>query len=531
MRRHAVLTASLLAAPFRRLVPSKACIAPALCIVVSAFAWSSAPVLATDWRQPGSQRCAVEGNCGEGKGVEHEYTEPEAHEPSQAELAQQNAASRYRDLVHSLLDNSNLLNRAWLDLPVGTEAEFLDTANQLHALLLNQADAIRFRVAKLQEKLEHWKQIADTYPERLATQRGEIETIRLERDRLAAALKDEEQQLELTKRTSDQLEARASHYEEDAKRNKDAVLDWFAVLLPPGMAKAASPQAYGAALDWVPSVPERQPDPPAIEASSPAQPAPLNISHVGVVNVDSSPAPLTGTAQNAVAQLEADAGEFRAAMAGNSWDLPNKVDALEPVAAALVQESNEVTAEKDGLTSEVQTSAYQLKQTSWALLLAQDNLKAAQETFLYRAAEAWIWENAKTEAVQQLKDETRRLVAAKWIGVPYRDLTDEEMHAFVSAGKGNIFGIGDKVLSSGDGLYEVVTRINTLQAHGQDYMQEAVRLASLGSPQQIMDFVGGMYRDLGDDSEELAKSNLGAMEIPEPWKSIAAKHFIKETSE
>jgi hypothetical protein len=47
----------------------------------------------------------------------------------------------------------------------------------------------------------------------------------------------------------------------------------------------------------------------------------------------------------------------------------------------------------------------------------------------------------------------------------------------------------------------------------------------------MLDFVGGMYRDMGDDAEELAKSNLGTMDVPEPWKSIAAKHFIKDTTE
>lgn len=479
--------------------------------------------------EDGVRACPVGPDPGEG--IERDDPTPVDTPPDPRQVALQNAVSRYQTLIHSLSDSSSILDGSWLNSPVGTETEFFETANQLHNLLFNQADAIRFRVATLQERLERLNGIADTYPRLIAANRAEIATLRLEHDGLAVALKNAQQQLELTTRTSGQLEARASHFQEDAKKNKDAILGWISVLLPPDMAKAASPQAYGTALDWVPSVPERQPDPPTVEASIPQQPAQLNVSRLGVVNIGTTPAPLTGTAENAVAQLEADASELRTALAGNSSDLANNVDTLEPVVVALQQESKDVETEKDGITSEVKASTAQLKQAGGALNAAQDGLKAAQETFLYRASEAWIWENAKTEAVQQLKDETRRLVAAKWIGVAYRDLTDEDSQTLVSAGKRNILGLGDKVLSSGDELYEVVTRINTLQTHGQDYMQQAVRIASLGSPQRMIEFVGGMSDGLDDDSEELAKSNLGAMNIPEPWKSIAAKHFIKETAE
>jgi hypothetical protein len=40
-----------------------------------------------------------------------------------------------------------------------------------------------------------------------------------------------------------------------------------------------------------------------------------------------------------------------------------------------------------------------------------------------------------------------------------------------------------------------------------------------------------MYAELKDDSVELLKANFGALEIPEPWKSIAAKYFVKEAAD
>ena len=122
----------------------------------------------------------------------------------------------------------------------------------------------------------------------------------------------------------------------------------------------------------------------------------------------------------------------------------------------------------------------------------------------------------------------KRIVAAESTGVKYRDMTDVEMDAFFSAGKRNIFAFGEKALSSGSGLYSVLNRIQTLRTHGQGYAREAVWLASQGSPQEINAFVDGMFKELDDDCQQLVKVNLGAMNIPEPWKSISAEYFLKK---
>ena len=449
--------------------------------------------------------------------------------PNPRQVALQQAIPRYNALVISLADKSILDKQSWLNLPLATEADFFSAANQLHKLLVNQVDGNRFRVGKLRENLDTLNQRIATYPGLIESSRADIKAMRLERERQAEALKVAEQQLELAQRTSKQLEAHAARYAEDVKSSKGAILGAMAVLLPPALVAAASPPPYGSALDWTPAIPERRQE-QETEPASPIQVASAVASRFGV-RLDINPAPLTGTAEDAAAQLEADTNELSAAMAANTWDLANEVDARQPVAAQLDQELKDTTNERDGLAGDVKAAAGQLKQATWALLLAHDNLKANNESFVYQAAEAWIWENAKTEAIQQVKDETRRRVAAKWIGVPYRDLSDEEMRALFSAGKQNIFGLADKALSSGDGLYEVMNRIATLQSHGEGYAQEAVRLASLGSPREIMEFVDGMFAEMDDDSEQLVKANLGAMDIPEPWKSISAKYFVRKTAE
>ena len=447
------------------------------------------------------------------------------------EIALQNAVPRYNALVHSLADRFNVLNeRSWLDLPLGTEAEFFNAANQLHRLLVNTADANRFRVGKLREELADLKDVKDTYPGLIANIRADIETARAERGRLTNALNAEKQQLERAQKATKTLETRAQSYQQAAKLNKSTVLSWFAILLPPGMVETGSPKPYEGALDWAPSVQERQRAAQMQTRPQLIEPARVRASSFGV-RLEINPRPLTGTAETAVAQLEADAVALAAASAANNWDLANEVSALRPVSAQLQQKRGDAYGERATLQGEVANIADQLKVTTAAHLQARDNLQAAKSAFLYRAAEAWIWQNAKSEAIGQVKTEAKRLVAAKWFGVSYRDLADEEMHSLFSAGKRNIFDLGEKALSAGDPLYQVLNRIKVLQTHGQGYMQEAVRLASVGSPRDIKAFVDGMFNELGDDTEKLVDANLDAMNIPEPFKSVSTKYFVKTVSE
>lgn len=484
----------------------------------------------------GTRACPVGPDPGGGRdGGEREYVEPEADEtpldPRPAALQQ--AIPRYVGVVSAMYEKFNTLDKQlWLGLPLNTEADFFNAANQLHKVLVNQAGRNRLEVDQFREALEKLNYKSTVYPRLIAKNRADIEKLRLERDGQAAALTAGQQQLELAQRTSKQLQARALIYAEEAKESRTAILDHMGVLLPPGMGKEASVSAYGAAPAWSPSVPERGADAPPIEVAQAVQAVAAAVpSHVGIVYIDATPAPLSGAPTEAAAQLEADAAEVSSAIAANSSDLRGQVEALRPVSAQLDLELQDTSRERDGLDGEIKLAAGQLRQVNRELLVARDELMAASETFLYQAAEGWIWENAKTEAVQQVKDAARRLAAAKWIGVAYRDVGEEEMRALVGAGKQNIFGLADKALSSGDGLYEVVKRIETLQTHGEGYMQEAARLAARGTPQQIAEFAGRVFGELGDDSEELVKANFGAMEIPEPWKSISAKYFVRAAAE
>jgi hypothetical protein len=451
--------------------------------------------------------------------------DPPAPDPGQ--IALQSAVAGYKTLVSQLppgvLDPSD-----WVRLPLGTEPEFLSTANRLHEVLVDKAQGNRSRVIRLTGELEAMNHKMATYPGLIEANRAEIARLEAERDGAAAALKEDLEHLDLVERASQRLEARASRYQQDANAAKQSIMGWFAVMLPPSVAKSVVPQPYGP-LDWVASVEERHRDsakqPPSII------PAAAVGSPFSGFEKPADPVQLTGTPESVLAQLKADAAELTSAMKENTWELSANVEALRPASEKLEQDLKETATAKDNVQREAQSLDDQRQAAAWKLLIANDNLKAAEETFVYRAAEAWIWENAKTEATQRVKDEVRRLVAAKWIGPAFHDVTDEEMRTFFSAGKHNIFGLADKVLSSGDGLYEVVQSIQTLQTRGEGYMQEAVRVASLGTPQQIAEFTDAMFTELGDDGKELVKANFGALDVPEPYKSLAAKYFIKQTAD
>ena len=443
------------------------------------------------------------------------------------QIAVQNAIPRYNALVHSLADRYYLLDKqSWLNVPLGTEAEFFNSANQMHKFLVNEADANRFREGQLREELAGLEEVIETYPGLIANLRTDSETMRLERNRLAVALEAAKQQLGLTQRAAKQLETRAYRYEEDVKRDKATVLSWLTVLLPTGMVETVSPNPYESIFEpLVGSVPVHQGAPEAAEAPKPVEAIALRPSRFGV-RIEINPEPLAGTAENAVAQLEADAAAFRTARHDQN-SLRDYVSTVRPIAAQLQQERSNALDQRGRLEGEIRTFGGQLKVTTWALLLARDALESAKETFLYRAADAWIWQNAKTEAIRQVKNEVRRLVAARSTGVSYRDITDGEMHAFINAGKQNIFSLGERALSSGDRLYQVLNRFQTLRTHTLGYVEESFRVASQGSPREMIEFVGGMSEGIDNDAEQLVKANLGAIRIPEPWKSIYAKYFLK----
>lgn len=446
-----------------------------------------------------------------------------APDPRQVALA--NAIPRYDALVRSLADRYNLLDKqSWLALPHGTESDFFSTANQMHKFLVNEADANRYREGQLREQLAAMKDIIETYPGLIANLRADSETMRLERDHLASTLETAKQKLELTQRAATQLEARAYRYEEDVKRDKSTVLSWFAVLLPPSMVKKVSPVPYESIPQpLIGSVPVRQ---QIVKEPEPVLPAVLNPT-LGGLRIEINPTPLTGTAEDAVAQLEADADAFRAASSAQSAVFDD-VKYNEDKSAQLQQERSTVEEDWESLRDEIKTFGDQLEAANWALLLAGDNLQSAKETFAYRAADAWIWGRAKTEAIRQAKSEVRRLVVSRSKGVSYRDVTDAEMRTFFSAGKRNIFGLADKSLSSGDKLYKALNRFQILRTHALGYVQEAFRVAAQGSPKEMTEFANGRYKGIDDDCEELVKANLGAINVPDPWKSVYAKYILKK---
>lgn len=444
------------------------------------------------------------------------------------QMALHNAIPRYEALVRSLADNNLLDKQSWLALSHGTEAEFFDAANHLHKILVNRADAHRFAKKQLRDELADLNEIIETYPNRIASFRTDNETMRSERKGLGPALEAAKQQLELTQRATKQLETRSYHYANDAKRDQAAVLKWFAVLLPPGMVKKVSPQPYTSAVDWVPSVPERK----RIREA----PEPLEIAKLTTLRyckfcgrLPINPTPLSGTAEDAVAQLEADANVLRTAIGTNSRDLVNQVGRSRLIAAELKQEQEDVIEERETLRHDIKTVGTQLREiTTWTLLQARDELQAAQENFLYRAADALIWKRAKSEAVGYVKKQTRRLVAAKSMGVKYRDMTDVEMETFFSAGKRNIFGLAEKTSSSLERFSPVLNRFQTLRTQAQGYVEEAFLVASHGSPREMMEFVGRMDEGMDEACKQLVKANLGALRIPEPWQTIATKYFLKK---
>jgi hypothetical protein len=446
--------------------------------------------------------------------------------PDAGQVALENAVSRYNAVVSSLSDQYNILDKqGWRNLPHGTEAQFLDTANQLHKFLVNYVDKIETRVAGLKRDLAVFDEINRTYPGLIANLNTESERLRSERDRVANSLKETSQQLEITNRAARQLGERANLYQISAEKDRKSVLMWFDVLLPPNAAKNARPGPYQSAIEWAPSIMERQ---------RPVEAAPLAVAITPAKPMlprrDIDPARLEGSPEEAAAQLETDAARVRSSSAGNTWDLANAADRARTIAERLQQDRISAIETQVGVESDVFMNKRVLKElTIWSLPKAQDELQAAQQSFLYRAADAWIWKNARSEAIRQLKVEMKRLAVSSTTGVRYRDVTNLKIQEFFDAGKRNIFGFTDKAITIGGGMKKVTDRIRTLQTHSQGFIFEAARLGSSGTPAEINEFQSEMSQGIDGDCEELVKANLSAIKIPDPWNSIVSKYFIKRS--
>lgn len=447
--------------------------------------------------------------------------------PDPRVIALQNAIPRYEALVRLISDDNILDKQAWLSLPHRSEDEFFAAANNLHQVLLDIADANRYSAAVLQEELTSLNQVIATYPERIDKLRADLPSKTSERDAINESLQKTELLLEIHHRAANQLNARAAAYRQDVQRDWQEVQDWLTVLLPPSLVAQVSPKPYESIVEpMVGTLPERTRE---AEPIALPQPIALHPSH-NAFRLPVQPAPLSGTAEDAVAQLEADRAALMNAQSNNGgWVLRNEVGTKRPLAASLMREEDEVRQQVDALAAEIKETAARKKDAVWNLVLAQDAVQAAGESLLYRGAEAWIWENGKTEITNRLKQAVRQRVTAGATAVPYRDLTELEVQDFIAAGKHNVFELGDKILSSGDGLSEVLDEIETLRTRGQGYAEEATRLAAQGSPQEIERFVGGMFQGLDEDAAALVKANLGAMDVPEPWRSISAKYFVSST--
>ncbi|MBP6004559.1 MAG: hypothetical protein KA746_14085 [Pyrinomonadaceae bacterium] len=444
--------------------------------------------------------------------------------PDPRQIALQNAISRYRAVVVALSDKYNLLDKqGWLNLPHNTESQFLDAANQLHKLLVNDAARNRYRVEELRSSLALSETIIRTYPARTAGYIADITRRESEREKLVEELKAAEKQLELTERAARQLAERTAAYDSDSKRDRQAIIMLLSVLLPPKTARKAIPGPYESALEWGPSIPEPYQEPWTPQPVTPIPVRPeIPKSPPGEIN----PPRLNAAPEDVAAQLEADSDEVRSARSSNTWDLANAEGKERATAGKIAQEMYKAAGIKSELDAEVTSGSQRLRiLVKSSIPRAQDELTAAKQSFLYHAADAWIWKNARSEAVRQIKSEVKRLAVAPTMGAKYTDISEIKVREFYDAGKRNIFGLTEKSMSSVGGIYKVVDRIHTLQTQGQRFMLEAARLGALGSPREINLFVSEMDRGVDSDCQALVKANLSAMKIPEPWNSIVSKYF------
>lgn len=451
---------------------------------------------------------------------------PGQSRPDPRQIALEIAATRYEAVVRNVAGRFNFLDRdSWLKLPHSTEGDFYNAVNQLHKLLLNEAGANRFRAEQLRKELAYLENSIKSLPGMIEDLNAEIANLRSKNTLLTGELSLVQKKVELTRTATKQLDKLTALYQAEAASNRKATIAAFEVLLPQEIAKTAKPGPYQSTLEWTPSVPERKriPQYPSMTA------AVVRAERPGPVFVEIRPALLSGDPANAAEVLESDVEAVISAVNSNNWELSTKVnaarDAVEPLARTRNNLLNARTSLKDGIES---ANARIMEIETVDRLIASDELKASEQMFLYRTANALIWKSAKSWALKAVKADVKRLIAARSLNTRYRDLSEDQILEFWQAGKQNIFGLSTKAISAQGKIQPILNAIRTLQTEGEGYMLDAARLAALGTPREIESFSIRLNDGLDRDAQELVKADLGALSIPEPWKTIASKYFLRQ---
>jgi hypothetical protein len=436
--------------------------------------------------------------------------------------------------VIEAMSNGPFLDRnSWMASLPSTPEQFMSDADNLHTSLAAQSIALQRQVAAYRTIIDLGTRAAPALLQQLPAVQQDIA-------RLTAALKEAQgygpwyqAQIDNLERATREMQAQSARLRAAIKADQQAAVAAFMVLLPPG----AAPASDGQIVEPPPQDKLRVPAEPVVDlyrngrSLYPVTPVPAlaALPDTNAQPVYSGVPGLSGSLDDRAAHLEEDARTLQA-----SFDLRNQLMAQAQPAQQAYENAGrrlgQAIVQQSNLVGQIFTAAAAADKARSAELAASDAMHTETGRFVSYAAQAWIWQNAKKFVLDQIKVELKTQAYFKQHSDLARsrflDIGEPQVLQYYQQRKFNVMNLPDGI-EQAVGFKKLHDSIVTLQTHAQNYAQEATVIAAHGTESETLAFVGGVYQGIDADSKSIVQANMGLINLPEPFASMATKYFTK----
>lgn len=460
---------------------------------------------------------------------------PQPAAPSPEVLAFQRVRPRMIAVIQAISASLPMFDRdSWMaDLP-NTQEQFISKADRLHVALVGQSTALNRQVAAYRDIIDFGTHYTPTLMQEATAAQRDI-------DRLTSKLKEAQgylpwyrAQINNLDRATSQIRAQSARYLARIGADQKTVVAAFAVLLPAGAAISDDnlivepPQQRKTREPNEPVFALRQSNgrslypnlPPPLLREMPdtnAQPAYAEVPKLG------------GSLDDRAAHLEEDARNAR-----SSFEQRNEWMARAQPARQAYKDAGDrlsgLVVEQNKLVNQIFEAAGLADKARSAEIAAVDAMHTEEARFLAYAAQSWIWANTKKVVLENIKAELKMQDYFKRhtdiAHSPFLDIDEAHVLQYYRDRRFNVMNLPDGIEQAA-GLRKLHNSIVTLLTHGEGYALEATTIAARGTESEAREFVSGVYAGMDADSKSIVKANMGAIDLPEPFASIATNYFTK----
>jgi hypothetical protein len=239
--------------------------------------------------------------------------------------------------------------------------------------------------------------------------------------------------------------------------------------------------------------------------------------------------PLSGTLDDRAARLEEDARNVRA-----SFELRNQMMARAQPAQQAYEYAGrtlgQAVVQQNDLVGQIFRMAETADRARSKELAASDALYAEEARFFGYAAQSWIWQNARKIVLRDIKTELKMQDYFKrhtdLARSPFLDIDEAHVLQYYQQRKFNVMNLPDGIEQAA-GLKKLHDNVVTLLTHAQGYALQAATIAAYGTESEANAFADGIYQGMDADSKSIVKTNMGLMNLPEPFADMATRYFTR----